>query len=69
MGLEDIGFSIIGRGGKAGSHSSARMYSELLDIAAVETQDGVSIWTDVQVVVGKKHIWVDRPRLLSLCRK
>ena len=56
MGLEDTGFSIIGRGGEAGSHSSARMYSELLDRAAVETQHGVSIWTDMQVVVGQKHI-------------
>ena len=56
MALEEVGFIIIGRGGEAGSESSPREYSTLLDKVAAETQNGVSIWIDMQVVVGQKHI-------------
>ena len=56
MGLEDTGFTVIGQGGEAGSQSSPKKYSALLDRAAVEIQNGVSIWIDMLVTVGRKHV-------------
>ena len=55
MALEEVGFIIIGRGGEAGSDISQKEYAELLDQVVSETQNGVSIWIDMQVVVGKKN--------------
>ena len=54
MALEEVGFIIIGRGGEAGAQISPTQYSALLDRAAVETQSGVCIWIDMQVVVWRK---------------
>ena len=54
MALEEVGFVIIGRGGEAGTQISPTEYSALLDKAAVEIQNGVCIWIDMQVVVGRK---------------
>ena len=59
MALAESGFSIIGQRGEAWSQLSSKENSALLDKAAVETQDGVSIWIDMQVSVGRKHVYVD----------
>lgn len=54
MALEEVGFIIIGRGGEAGAQISPLEYSALLNKVAIETQNGISIWIDMQVVVGRK---------------
>ena len=54
MALEDTRFVIIRRGGEAGRQISLEEFSTLLDKAALETQKGVCIWIDMQVVVTAK---------------
>lgn len=54
MALEELSFVIIGRGGEAGKEISAKEYSTLLDKAVAEVQNGVTLWIDMMVVVGRK---------------
>ncbi|MCJ1313574.1 hypothetical protein MMC25_007253 [Agyrium rufum] len=54
MALEEVGFIIVARGGEAGAQISSADYTLLLDQAMYETQRGVSIWIDMQVVLGRK---------------
>ena len=53
MDLEEVGFIVNKRGGEARGHLSLAKFSALLDKAAIQTQNGVCIWVDMQVVVGK----------------
>lgn len=60
MGLEEVGFFIIGRGGEAGAQISSEEYSALLKKGRrkkgeAETQAGVALWIDMLVVVGRKE--------------
>ena len=54
MALEEVGFISLARRGEAGAQVSPAGYSALLDRAAVETQNVVCIWIDMQVVVLRK---------------
>ncbi|MCJ1268426.1 hypothetical protein MMC22_008314 [Lobaria immixta] len=54
MGLEEVGFVIIGRGGEAGAEISSEESSALLKKAETETQAGFALWVDKLVVVGRK---------------
>ena len=53
MALEEAGSVIIKRGGEAGSQMSFSDYMALLSKAEVETREGVSLWIDIVVVVGR----------------
>lgn len=55
MGLEEVGFFIIGREGEAGAQISSEEYSALLKKVEAETQAGVALWLDMLVVVGRKE--------------
>ncbi|KAL9585522.1 MAG: hypothetical protein Q9212_001475 [Teloschistes hypoglaucus] len=53
MGLEEVGFTIIGQQGED-LLISAKEYAGLLQHAAAETRDSASIWMDMQVVLARR---------------
>ena len=54
MALEEVGFVILGRGGEAGGQISAKDYAALLNKVVADTQNGVALWIDMMVLVGRK---------------
>ena len=55
MALEETGTVIIRQGGKAGAQISLGEFSSLLEKVVGETQNGVNLWIDMMVVVGRKQ--------------